>query len=181
MDIVGLFAQNLALCMILITGLFIIAVLRNRRYDLIDVGWGLMFILIAAFSLLISGVEFSGILLLGMVVVWGLRLAAHILRRWLASSQEDPRYEELRSKWPKGGIALRMYLRIYLMQALLACLVALPVMVFMQAQPDFTWHVGLGLGLWIVGFVFEVAADRQLSRFLANPKNKGKLMTSGLW
>jgi len=33
----------------------------------------------------------------------------------------------------------------------------------------------------VVGYYFEVVADYQLKNFLTNPKNKGKLMTSGLW
>src|SRR5688500_1492564 len=99
MGIVELFAQNFGLCAAFITGLFGIAVARHRRYYLIDVGWGLMFILIASYSLLVSGVQLSGLLLLGMVTLWGLRLARHIFRRWLRSPVEDERYQQLRAKW----------------------------------------------------------------------------------
>ena len=35
--------------------------------------------------------------------------------------------------------------------------------------------------VWLIGFFFEVVGDYQLKTFLANPKNKGKLMTPGLW
>ena len=35
--------------------------------------------------------------------------------------------------------------------------------------------------LWLVGFVFEAGGDYQLSRFKANPENRGKVLDSGLW
>jgi steroid 5-alpha reductase family enzyme len=39
----------------------------------------------------------------------------------------------------------------------------------------------LGIGIWLLGFYFEVVGDAQLAKFIKNPSNKGKLMQSGLW
>ena len=39
----------------------------------------------------------------------------------------------------------------------------------------------VGAGLWLFGCVFEAGGDRQLSRFKADPANRGKLMDRGLW
>jgi steroid 5-alpha reductase family enzyme len=39
----------------------------------------------------------------------------------------------------------------------------------------------LGILVWIIGFVFESVGDLQLSKFIALPENKGKIMTKGLW
>jgi len=39
----------------------------------------------------------------------------------------------------------------------------------------------IGIGVWIVGFCFEVVGDAQLSRFISNSANKGMLMQTGLW
>ena len=38
-----------------------------------------------------------------------------------------------------------------------------------------------GLALWLAGFTFEVIADRQKTRFRADPANKDRFITSGLW
>ena len=38
-----------------------------------------------------------------------------------------------------------------------------------------------GMALWITGFIFESGGDYQLARFKANPSNKGKVLSSGLW
>jgi steroid 5-alpha reductase family enzyme len=35
--------------------------------------------------------------------------------------------------------------------------------------------------VWILGFFFESVGDYQKNRFRANPENKGKFITSGLW
>jgi len=43
------------------------------------------------------------------------------------------------------------------------------------------WLDGLGVFLWAIGFYFEAAGDSQLTAFKANPENKGKLMTEGVW
>ncbi|MEI6789585.1 MAG: DUF1295 domain-containing protein, partial [Myxococcaceae bacterium] len=39
----------------------------------------------------------------------------------------------------------------------------------------------IGILVWSVGFFFEAVSDWQLSEFIRQPKNKGKLMQSGLW
>jgi len=37
------------------------------------------------------------------------------------------------------------------------------------------------MGIWLIGFFFEAVGDYQLARFKADPANKGKLLTSGVW
>jgi len=41
--------------------------------------------------------------------------------------------------------------------------------------------VYFGFLLWLFGYIFESVGDAQLSRFIRNPSNKGKLMQTGLW
>jgi steroid 5-alpha reductase family enzyme len=38
-----------------------------------------------------------------------------------------------------------------------------------------------GAALWLTGFVFEAGGDWQLTRFKANPANKGAVMDRGFW
>jgi steroid 5-alpha reductase family enzyme len=35
--------------------------------------------------------------------------------------------------------------------------------------------------IWAIGFFFEAVGDWQLVRFKADPANKGKLLTNGVW
>lgn len=161
---------------------FGVAYWRGRRYDLVDVAWGLMIVAAAATSYLVSETKtIGGVVVVAMVVAWGLRLSLHILGRWSRASAEDPRYVELRRSWPRRWTALQVYVRMYLVQALLAAVVALPAVVYLANQTSVTTVYSVGMAIWAVGFTFEVVADKQLARFIASPANTGKLMRSGLW
>lgn len=156
---------------------------RIGRYDIVDVAWGLTFVIVVLVSFMIAPSDHAAsLVLLGLVAIWGARLSSHIYRRLRASSHEDRRYVELRQKWHAANEDLAMYLRVYLVQALLATIVCLPVLVVNAAQTDvssmFLW---VGLALWVGGFICEAAADRQLRAFIRDPQNKGRLMMSGLW
>ena len=39
----------------------------------------------------------------------------------------------------------------------------------------------LSLGIWAAGFVIEVTADLQKRSFKADPANKGRFISNGLW
>ena len=166
------------------TGLFYIA-RAKRRIDYVDVGWGLSFMAIAITGWLLGGgyhAPFSTkTFALLLVVIWGGRLATHILRRIARSDREDPRYTALRANWKNQSWG-QVFIRIFLVQSVLSLLVSIPVIhIHLLQQPEWSWLAALGLAVWLVGFGLEVVADRQLAAFLANPRSKGKLMTSGLW
>ncbi len=40
---------------------------------------------------------------------------------------------------------------------------------------------GLGVIIWVVGFLFEVVGDYQLKSFVQSEANRGKIMQQGLW
>lgn len=167
------------------TMVFFVARSRNR-YDVIDIAWGLAFIVIAVISFMsqpwsqISAQMIAGIL----VIAWGIRLALHINSRWSKSSTEDKRYIAMRKQYAtkKGGVAINMYLRVFLVQAILAVVVASSIIVFNMSDPlQPSWLTLAGLLVWLIGFYFESVGDAQLRTHLNDPKNKGKLLTSGLW
>ena len=186
-DMLGNVLSKMALCWLaglLLLTLFFAAALARQRFDLVDTAWGLTFMAIAT-SAFVIGTYTVGLnpatVVLGLVCIWGLRLAWHIGRRFLRSSRTDERYVELMKKW-RGNRALNAYVRIYGVQSLLALLVAIPV-IHICISHEVAWNIWTQLGVlvWAVGFWCEVLADAQLKRFLANPSNRGKLMTHGLW
>lgn len=155
---------------------------RMKRYDIVDVAWGLTFIVISLVSLAMNQANLTSIALYCLVAIWGVRLSTHIYRRFRAAPHEDKRYVELRKKWRSSNVPAAIYSRIYLVQAVLATIVCLPVLVVhaaqMDVQPIYLWT---GLLVWAVGFTFEAVGDYQLRSFLQHPQPKGGLMTSGLW
>lgn len=172
------FLISLVLVLLLLSGLFLYADAR-RRYDLIDSAWGPGFAVIAAVGLLFAEGEPTRQWLVALLtVVWGLRLGVQIFVR-NSGKPEDPRYQDI-LKRAKGNPRLRMY-RVYLIQAVLMWIVSLPVQAAAHLSAPFGVLDWVGTGVWMVGFAFEAIGDWQLSRFRADPANKGAVMDRGLW
>jgi steroid 5-alpha reductase family enzyme len=168
--------------LVFMSGVFLIG-RHLKRYDSVDVAWGLVFIVIALTALLVSGApHLTSVVVMLCVLIWGLRLSTHIYRRLRASTSEDKRYVALRQKWRSGNEAVAVFFRIYMVQAILAVMVSAPVLVS-AAGPESTSPVFLFVGfiIWVVGLSIEAIADRQLRQFIRTPHPKGQLMTEGLW
>ncbi len=190
MDIVAIgysALTSLAAAIIFMTVMFTVGHAK-KRYDVVDMAWGLTFIVIALTSLGLrihsQTINHPVVLLIPtvLVVVWGLRLSIHIFRRLLSTSVEDKRYAELRAKWRGRNQSLNVFLRIYVLQAILASIIMVPVIIYNTTAEDPTRSlIVIGLIVWTIGFYFEAVSDRQLRNFIQNKSNKGKLMTSGLW
>lgn len=161
------------------SGWFVVSILL-RRNDIVDLAWGPGFLLVALASMYYMN-NFSDKVLLvtALVAVWAVRLALHIIPR-LRSKTEDFRYRQWRRQWGKW-VYVRSFLQIFLLQGLFMLVISNGVIINAHQSSAFVWYNGLGLVVWVIGFVFETAGDRQLDEFLANPANKGKIMTSGLW
>ena len=156
------------------TAWFIISLIKKRN-DIADIAWGLGFILISAYNLY-SNFNIRILLISVLVFIWGLRLAFHIYHR-NKNKKEDFRYLQWRHDWGKY-FYLRSYLQVYLLQGFFMWLIALPLAFH---NTGFTIVNFLGILVWSFGFYYESTADAQLTTFIKNPKNKGKIMDQGLW
>jgi steroid 5-alpha reductase family enzyme len=110
-----------------------------------------------------------------------LRLSLHILNRnW--GKGEDYRYQVWR-KEAGSSWWWKSLLKVFILQGVLLLIVAAPLLAAqVKPAPDYlTWLDWLAIPVWLVGFTFETLGDWQLMRFKANPGNKGKLLTSGVW
>lgn len=171
----------LVLLLVFMTLIFLLA-LRLGDNSIVDVAYGLAFVLVGWSSYLVYG---SGhgrqLLMLGLVTLWGLRLAGHIRLRKRGEAGEDFRYRQWRLEWGET-VVWRSFLQIFMLQGAVIFVVALPLLLVIS-QPG--GPLGLldlfGLGLWLFGFGFEALGDWQLLRFKHNPANKGRIIQSGLW
>lgn len=173
------------LAAVLFMSLVFLVARHIKRYDLVDAAWGGVFAVVAVTSFALQpGAWFEAdlqALVTVLVLLWGGRLAFHILQRIRTTDHEDPRYVELRKAW-RGNLALNVYGRIYLVQAALALLICVPVMhINLFADNGITMLAWVGLAVWLVGYYFETVGDRQLRLFISNPQNKGRIMQAGLW
>ncbi len=154
---------------------FLFAILKKDN-SIADVAWGLGFVIIFWMQFAF----YDRPLLLGvMVSAWGLRLAAYIFQR-NQKKGEDWRYQQWREEWGKN-FYLRSFLQVFMLQGLFMWMIALPLMQQAPENQPSHWLQWVGVLVWLAGFLWEAVADWQLSRFKANPQNKGKIMTTGLW
>jgi steroid 5-alpha reductase family enzyme len=118
-------------------------------------------------------------LVLVLVALWALRLAGYITwRNW--GHEEDRRYQAIRARNEPGFTWKSLYL-VFVFQALLAWVVALPLLGAMLGPAPLGWLDYAGVALWAVGVFFETVGDAQLARFKADPANRGRVMDRGLW
>lgn len=157
--------------------------LKIKNASIVDIFWGTGFVITYWAALLIGSIEVtSRILLLGAIVtLWGLRLSIYIFSR-NHNQPEDFRYAAWRAE---NGSAWwwRSFFKVFLLQGIIMLIVAAPLVAVLSANSANTncSCEYAGLGLWLVGFMFEAGGDAQLSRFKKDPANKGKLLTTGYW
>ena len=161
-----------------------LAAIRRQRAAVVDVAWGLGFVLMALGAAVLGSLtegDWRRWLLLGLVTAWGARLAWHI-RRQAVGKGEDPRYEEL-----LGGtidkVGVRHAVRkVFGIQGAAMWFVSLPI-VAGATQPTRWWGVVVaGAVLWAVGLLFEAVGDAQLAAYKQIPKeDRPPVMERGLW
>ncbi len=174
------FFDVLLLVLAYFTAFFIMGtILKNN--SIVDIGWGMGFVLIAWYLLTESNQSYVPQTLMTLLVsVWGIRLFYHIMKRNIGK-EEDFRYRTWREEWGKWVIP-RAFFQVYMLQGFFMLLIALPLILVRNQEGDYYRFILLfGLAVWIIGFFFESVGDRQLKDFLEDSSNKGRIMNQGLW
>jgi steroid 5-alpha reductase family enzyme len=153
---------------------------RTRNATSVDVAWSYGLAGLSAWYALASPASWPVRALTGgLAFLWAIRLGTFLLvNRVLRSQEEDGRYRAMRETW--GPSARGKFFLVYQAQAAVAVLFSLPILGAMQAG-KLDVLAGVGLGVWMMAVGGEALADRQLSRFRADPTNHGEVCTVGLW
>ena len=176
------FVDTLIAVLAMMFVVWLISLVKND-VSIVDAFWGPGFLLVAAVAWAAGqGFPLRGALLLALVGIWALRLGLYLLWRNLQAGEEDYRYRKMRERWGAKFPAVSLG-TIFFFQGLLVWFISLPLQVTeLAAEPRrLTWLDGLGVALWLIGFVFESVGDWQLARFKADPANQGKVLDHGLW
>jgi steroid 5-alpha reductase family enzyme len=70
---------------------------------------------------------------------------------------------------------------IYLLQGLLALVIASPILVGVFEPRPVRVIAWIGIVVWGVGVFFEAVGDAQMERWRRDPQHKGKVIDVGLW
>ena len=184
-EIATLLAVNFAVCVVCFVGLWLIGC-AIRDVSFIDGWWALGLALMAVTTFFMAdGSPQRMALILGLSVVWGLRLGSYILWRWRKHGP-DRRYVKMleRAQAAKGwSYPVAAWRMVFMLQAPLLWTVSLPVQLGqMSATPTDIGPLGwAAAGLVVFGIAFESLADWQMARFKADPANAGRVLDVGLW
>jgi steroid 5-alpha reductase family enzyme len=107
--------------------------------------------------------------------VWAVRLGSFLFIR-VKKAGQDRRFTQIKTKffrflltWTLGGTWV-----FITMASGLAAMTS-------QSQSPIDAFLIIGAAMWALGFVIEVIADRQKTRFRKDPANADKFISSGLW
>lgn len=149
----------------------------KKNNGLIDIAWGLGFVLIALISMINANFEIKNILIFTLVLLWGSRLSYHLFKRnW--NKEEDYRYKNMRKSMSKNFL-VQSYFKIYMLQMLLMFAISIPIITSSIDKKDLEIISYIGIIIWITGYLFEVVGDYQLKEFLK--KGTKGIMKNGLF
>jgi steroid 5-alpha reductase family enzyme len=157
-----------------------IASLVKRDASIVDSFWA-VFLIVSCGTYYLS-YEFDtprGALVLALVLAWGIRLSAHITWR-NRGEPEDARYQAIRRRH-SPGFALKSLFIVFLLQAVLAWIISLPLLAAVTGSRPLNLLDGLAALVVLSGILFESIADAQLAAFRRRPENRGKVLDTGLW
>ena len=172
---------GLAVIVVLFTVLWFVS-MRLEDASIVDIAWGPGILILGLVYYVTShGAPVRARLTLALVAIWAIRLAVHLGTR-NQSQGEDFRYEMLRTRYGASWWWFS-YFRVFLLQAVLAWIVSVPVYfaIVSIAPPTLTIIDYLGVLLFAAGFAFEAVGDEQLRRFRAEARNVKLVLETGLW
>ena len=148
--------------------------LRTERFY--DLTGSATFITVTAVAVALGPVpDARSYLLLAMVVVWAARLGGYLSRR-VRRAGGDARFDDIKASavrflltWTLQGLWVTL--------TLAAALAAITTTV----REGVGWLGAAGVVVWCLGFTLEAVADAQKSRFRADPANRGRSISGGLW
>jgi steroid 5-alpha reductase family enzyme len=125
--------------------------------------------------LLTPKTDSRSVLLLGLVVVWAVRLGSFLFRR-IRRAGSDERFDNIKPSFTRFLLAWTLQ-GLWVSFTLAAALAAITS----KTRQELGMFAVIGFLVWLLGFGIEVIADWQKSRFRAEPENTGKFINTGLW
>ncbi len=149
----------------------------EKFYDLTG---SLTYLSVVWYSLTYSSEYFANLNLANLLIVilitfWALRLGSFLFMR-IHKDGEDKRFRTIK---PSPS----QFFMTWTLQGLWVSLCSMCALTAISTETGLIINALLyiGLILFVAGFLIEIIADKQKSKFRAIPENKDKFITSGLW
>lgn len=141
---------------------------------LTDISYAATFIVVVWALVFGSSATLPSIILAVTVTLWAVRLGTYLLIR-IHRMGKDNRFDSMRGDFLK-------FAGFWLLQGLTVWVVLIPSALFIGNEPRSVplWSF-IGILVWFIGLSIETFSDLQLFRFIINPANRGKWITTGLW
>ena len=124
-----------------------------------------------------TDLSLRSIIIASLITIWAIRLGSFLFLR-VKREGRDNRFNVMKTKfwwflftWTLGGL----WVFVTMCAGLAAITSGKNVDLFCHPLDI------IGLSLWVIGFVTEVIADNQKSRFSSDPENANNFINEGLW
>jgi len=172
---IPLFSLAVVTAFVIQWAVFVVAYIRQSE-KAFDITGSITYVTVSTSAvLLVPQAGDVSVLLLALILIWATRLGTFLFLR-IQKAGKDERFDEIKRSFIR-------FLNTWTLQGLWVTLTAAAALAAITAtkQRDFDIFALLGFLVWVFGFVFEVMADIQKSRFRANPVNRGSFISTGLW
>jgi len=160
----------------LINWIAFIPAFQQQTEKFYDITGTVTFLSVTAAALLLSPVvDARSLLLAGLVAVWSIRLGTFLFSR-IHAAGKDGRFDALKPSFFRFLLTWTLQ-GMWVAFSLAAALAAITT----ENRAPLGSFALVGTLVWLLGFGFEVIADRQKRTFGKNPANKGRFIQTGLW
>tara|TARA_B100000780_G_scaffold148513_1_gene103794 strand:- start:6385 stop:7218 length:834 start_codon:yes stop_codon:yes gene_type:complete len=167
--------QNVIIYIFIIQWVLFIPAYIFKTEKFYDLAGSSTYIFAVSFILYDSSENFTNLILGVAIIVWAVRLGTFLFFR-IKKAGEDKRFKEIKQSPTRFFLAWSLQ-GMWVSMCSLCALTALSTDTGVVSNG----YLYLGFGVFLSGFLIEVIADKQKSKFRSIEGNKDKFINTGLW
>jgi steroid 5-alpha reductase family enzyme len=119
------------------------------------------------------------VLVVALVLFWAMRLTWNWIMRWRGLGDEDWRYADFRPNRAYWAVSFAGFHLFPTIAVFAGCLPLVPV--FLSASHAFGVIDVVAIAVACGSIIMEMKADKDLRMFRRKPRERGELLTNGIW
>jgi len=120
-----------------------------------------------------ENLNIGNVILSIIIIIWALRLGSFLFIR-IKKAGEDIRFREIKKSPTR-------FFMTWTFQGMWVSLCSACALAGIAKGIIINYYFYCGVAIFLIGFIIEIVADTQKTKFRSNPKNKDKFINSGLW